>query len=44
MKEAPHDIQMPQLAKSSQMSASINKGKKKIQDPKLIGDLKMGKI
>ena len=43
MKEAPHDIQMPQQAKSSQMSASINKGKKKIQDPKLFGDLKMGK-
>ena len=43
MKEAPHDIQMPQQSKSSQMSASINKGKKKIQDPKLFGDLKMGK-
>ena len=43
MKEAPHDIQMRQQAKSSQMSASINKGKKKIQDAKLIEDLKMEK-
>ena len=42
-KKPPHDIQMPQQAKSSQMSASINKGKKKIQDAKLIEDLKMGK-
>lgn len=42
-KEGPHHNQMPQQAKSSQMSASINKGKKKIQDAKLTEDLKMGK-